>query len=320
MVACLLLRRLMLSYSEILKRAYYITIQNPLLWLFGLFVVGGFNLNFLHFQNISLASVHKFTDVRMVVDFFQSNPEVLLAWSGSVLVFSVVFLLITNISRILLVLFVRRFLKKEKQPLEPKKIFQESFKSLQQVIAVSLLTTSLTVIVSAAFLLPTLFLGHTQIQAAVFVIGALILLPLIFAISSINIFTTFFIIVHKQHLAKAFNLATDFFVSKWTDILGLALVLMVVYTVCFFVGVSVISVIRGFFAIAADRVGEFHISLGSAIIFVLRLVSSLLFWLLLGILNVFINTALLLLFLKLITPLEAEQETLAKPAVVPSSA
>ncbi len=61
----------MLSYSRILRQSYFITVRQPVLWLFGLFVFGGFNINFLHFGHKQLS-----VKIYRISDQFLSDPGI----------------------------------------------------------------------------------------------------------------------------------------------------------------------------------------------------------------------------------------------------
>jgi len=305
----------MFSYSSILRQAYHITVKYPILWLFGLFVIGSFNLNFLNFQNIPLRRVTRHENFHMVLDFFQTHPEVLAAISISVLIFSILGLIVTNWSRIMLVLAANEVVEKKslQLPLQIKK----SWRFLAPVIKISLGTTSLIVVCGLGLFLPPLFLTHNQqLQELLWIMGAAVFIPIVFAVSCVNIFTTFFVVVLKQKLSKALDLGTDFFLSRWTKILGLVMALVVIYAVGFFVGVSVIYFLKLLFRLLFE---QFTALPFSVTIWIANAIATVLIWALVAVLNVFFNAALLLLFLQLITPLEAAQKVAAEDGRVVSS-
>lgn len=308
----------MLSYSRIIQQSYRLTMRNPVLWLFGLFVVGGFNLNFLHFQHIPARQVSQSLNPIDVVAFFADHPELLALLSFSLLLFSLLSVVITNWCRIMLVLAVDQILKTKF--LDVREQMGKSKYSLAPVIQVSLGTTFLTVVVAAALILPPFFVtNNPELQTILWAAAAVLFVPIAFAISCINIFTTYFVILFKQRLWPALNLGTDFFVSRWTQILGLTLLLMIIYVVCFFVGVAFIYVVRAIFDLVFGQIGRFSILSLSAMIVLPSVIENIAVWLLLSMLSVFINTALLLLFLELITPIESEEAVLQKVPAVSSA-
>lgn len=303
----------MFSYTNILRKAYSITAHFPVLWVFGLFVIGGFNLNFFQFQDLPARHFLEHIPVRELLMFFENHPQKLAGICFSILVFSGASLIATNWSRVMLVLLTRSVLDRNLpnliEQVPPSRFF------IQPVVAVSLFTTSLIVIVASVLFIPPYFIQNPELQTILWSGGVVLFLPIAFAISCINIFTTFFIVLFKQPFAKALNQGTDFFVSRWTQILGIVLLLLILYIFCFFVGISVILIVQNFFRLVLESFQGFHILGESAIIWLPRLLSALAVWMLLAILNVFINTALLLLFLELVKPIEAENAKL--PAVQP---
>lgn len=295
----------MISYSEIVKKAFYATITHPSLWLFGLFAVGGFNLNFLNFENVPLRKMVLEHDIMSLTVYSQSHPAVLAAASLAVLFFSLFGLVATNWSRIMLILLGDSIIKTQKPQVAEQ--IKKSGGSLWLVIQISMITVVFMLIVAGVLFVPPLLLDIDQsFKILLLEIGAVIFLPLAFAISCINIFTTFYAVLYKKTLTVALNLSTDFFVSRWTQILGLVAVLMVVYFACFVFGVALIFCARAFFGLLFLILAKFNIFSFSAIIGILKTGSNVLLWFLLAGLSAFFNQTLLILFFKLNIPIASE--------------
>jgi hypothetical protein len=295
----------MLSYSNIVKKAFRITLAHPLLWCFGLFVVGGFNLNFLHYQNVPLRQMIFHPRLLEVAVFFQNHPGFLALASFAVLIGSLLGLVVTNWSRVMLVDLGESVVKIGELKLGEQ--LKKSRQPLFTVIKVSLLTTSLMLLVAAALFLPPLFLGiDASSKILLWEVSSVIFLPLAFTISCVNIFTTFYAVLYKKSWGAALNLGTDFFASRWTQILGLVAVLVVIYCGSFIVGVSLIYAARLALRLVFLELFQFNLLSLSAMMMALKAVSNLLLWLLLAGLSVFFNQALLILFLELNAPLESE--------------
>lgn len=307
----------MISYTAIIKQSYYITIRHPLLWIFGLFAVGAFNVNLFHFQNISFSKPHSVQELYQGLMFFKDHPGVLALASSSLLLFAILGLVLTNWSRIMLALSVDGFI--EHNQMSVGKHLKRSVSTLWTVISISLFTTTLMVLVAVLLFLPPLLLlrGSPQIQSVLLACSAVIFLPLSFTVSSVNIFTIFFAIFFKKRMASALDLGTDFFVSRWMHILGLLVVLFVIYIAGFMLGISIIYIIKVAFNLLFAFLLRFNIFPLSAIILVPQLVASVLLWVLLAGLSVFFNTAIYLLFMELITPVTAEPEKFKVSLSVP---
>jgi hypothetical protein len=305
-----------MAYYRLLKNAYKLTVRNPVLWIFGLFVVGSFNVNFLQFHdNVDINSWYSLTPVS-IVDYFQVRPVLLALSSLALLGVTLAGLVITNWSRIMLVLLVKSLI--ETKQTELKKSIEQSRFLLWAVIKASLMTTIFMLVVAAALLTPPFFVKSLQHQVGLWVMGFLLFLPLAFTISCINIFTTFFIVLFRKNFVVALNLATDFFISKWTSVLGLTFVLVVIYCTGFAAGVVLIYLLKFILGSVLGAFPAIPSPVLSAIIMGVQVVGGLLLWILIAGLNVFFNTALLLLFFELITPIKTKKEKEEVKEMVPS--
>ncbi len=258
-------------------------------------------MNFLHFQDLNLNIAQAEVEVYKILFFFQVKPQILALVSLGVLLGTVLSLFLTNWSKIMLVLGAEDFL--DRRPFVFKKKFSESLKVLWPVIKVSLLTSAL--MLSAALVLlvpPVFFVESLKYQSLLWVLGAMIFLPMAFTISAFNIFGAFFIIEFKLTAGKALDLATDFFATSWTKILSLAVILMLIYAGVFAGGVLTIFLVKLALNLIFAWLAGLGISTFSGMIVLARIISGVLLWVLVAGLNVFFNTALLLLFKELVKP------------------
>ncbi len=302
----------MISYSKIIADSYQLTVRNKILWLFGLFVIGGFNVNFFQFQKIPLREYHSHFQPLHVLGFFVQHPLVLAGASLSVLIVSVLGLAVTNWSRVMLIRCAHSIIADKHMHVERE--IRLSKQSLFSIIRLSLTTTLLIVVAAGVLFIPPFFLGfEINQQQTLWTAGVVIFLPIAFTISCVNIFASFFIVLLKRSLSSAITLGTDFFARNWTAILGLSLILMVIYVLAFFVGIALIYAVKIIFEIATELSGSLGVSYFSAIMRLSAILGNILLWVLLAGLNVFFNTALLLLFLQLITPVKFEEQELGAP-------
>jgi hypothetical protein len=300
----------MFSYTKIIKDSYRITMQNKILWLFGLLVVGGFNLNFFYFQNIELPSQSGMLEI---AKYFQHHPGILALVSFLVLVVSLVSLVLTNWGRIILTLLTSKILETGRIDLQDQ--LKKSTKSLFTVIRISLLTTFLMICVAGSLLLaPVLLAANSPYQVLLAALGSAIFLPLAFTISCLNIFTTYFAVLWGLNLKKALDVGTDFVISHWSKILGLAVVLIIIYTLISVFGVAVFFLLK----LLKSYFEELGIWRNSAIMVLCRLLLWSFWWLLIAGLNVFFNTALLMLFLELVKPVKKDEVAAKEMATSPA--
>lgn len=302
----------MFSYSRIIKDSYRLTLENPVLWLFGLFVAGGFSLNFLHFVNLPVEELKTQHSLSEVLSFIQGHPGILAGLSISILFFSVLGLVLTNWAKVVLILSTLSIIKDKR--LELSKQIRLSQQPLGGVIKVSLFTSALILVVAGVFLAtPFWWLENSSYQIMFWTLGAVIFVPLAFAISCVNIFTTYFMVVYGLNFRKGLNLGLDFFFTKWSSILGLAVILMVIYSVCFAAGIAFISLVQILLEAFNSQLGIWGIS---AIILISKVASGIFLWLLLAGLNVFFNASLLMMFLDLNTPIKDEKAKLTEEIAV----
>ena len=116
-----------------------------------------------------------------------------------------------------------------------------------------------------------------------------------------------FIVTLGMPFKKALDAGTDFFVVNWTEIFGLSVVLLIIYIAGFALVIGLLGLVKivlkdGVIALGAAEVLHF-----SGLFIIIKSLGVLLVWIMLGILNAFFNTALLLFFLKKITPAKSEE-------------
>lgn len=305
----------MFSYSDIIKQSYYIVKRYPALWLFGIFVIGTFNINFLHFLNWP-DGLSKKANLAQLLMYFNEHPARLAFLSFSILWISLLSLVLTNWSRVMLLLSSKSILEKKFFNIAQES--RASGKLLWPVIKISILT-SVCMLAVAAVLAAPLLVDDLLLQNILWGLGLGIFLPLAFTISCLNIFITMYAVILKLPLKKSIALGTDFFVANWTEVLGLSALLIIIYFAAFALGVGLLALIKlilrfGLIALATPGFLQF-----SYIFIIIKTLGAVLFWLLLGALNVFFNTALLLFFLKKITPVKHADKLLDSQAV-PSAA
>ncbi|MDE2311954.1 MAG: hypothetical protein KGJ93_02600 [Patescibacteria group bacterium] len=309
----------MFSYSDILRRAYHITKRHVALWVFGLFVIGTFNINFLRFSGLLSGQSIRTANSLELLGYFQDHPGRLALFCLSVLWVAALSLILTNWSRVMLLLLGQAAIEKRYDGW--RRQVSSSWRLLWPVIVISLLTSLLMFFVLAVLLAP-LWVADPQLQGMLWVLGLMVFLVLAFTISCLNIFITMFVVVLRLPLGRAVDAATDFFVAHWAQILGLTSILAVIYLFCFGVGVGVLGLVKLLAQIILLDLragGALHIHW---IFTIIKFLTGLLLWLLLGGLNAFLNVALLLFFGEKIKPLksgEGQAAELIQPSPAPMS-
>lgn len=308
----------MLSYTSILKKSYSITIRYPVLWLFGVFVFGGFNLNFVYFQGLPLEELGRPGGWESLLVYFQNRPLMLAGLLVLLLLVSAAALLLTSWSRIMLVLSAQSVLQTRQLALTEQ--LKKSRHSLWPVLLVSLFTSALLILLALGLLgTPFWWLANQPQKSFFWSMGAVIFVPLALTISCINIFTSFFVVVFRVPAKKGLNLGTDFFITNWSRIIAFGAVLMVIYTVGFVSGVAVVYLLKLLADASLGVSGQFLPNVISPALLVTNLTSTIFLWVLVSALNVFFNTALLLMFFDLTTPTKSEEAESEKVLVSPAT-
>jgi hypothetical protein len=171
-------------------------------------------------------------------------------------------------------------------------------------------------IVGCAFLLAPLLIENMNLRLLFWIAGVEVFLPVVFVISCINIFTKFFVVIFKLDFKKALDLGTDFFITNWSQILGLTVILMIIYSAGFSVGLAILEFAKILIKMLYSQ-SVFGLSQNSGMI--IRVLAGLVLWLFMAGLNVFFNTALLLFFFKSTTQIRAEsvaKEAIVAPAII----
>ncbi len=300
----------MFSYSDIIKQAYLITKRHPLLWLFGMFLIGVFNLNFFLSQ-ITPRQLGSRIDAATLAAYFTHHPAQLATISLSILWLSLGSLLLTNWSKILLLLSTQSLLDKRAVNLSEQ--VKQSKSMLWPVIKMSFLT-SLFILGALLVLIAPMWIDIDVpvLQNMLWILAAIIFLPLAFTISCLNIFTGMYIVLFRLPLAKALNAATDFFASHWSETLGLGLILGVIYLAGFALGSGLLELAKEaakIIALSFNQMGVLHVS---PFFIIIKSLAGFGLWVLLGILNAFVNIALLLFFLQKVRAVPTEENERVK--------
>jgi hypothetical protein len=294
-----------IDYWLILKRSYQVTIRHPGLWLLGLLLAGGFNINFFYWANLRLRWRNS-GDV--VADWVQQNfhtshiiPAFLLILAAAAFI-----IIVANWAKIIFVLYTSDILKLQRMrparpaPAGPISALRESPRYLVSVTAMSVFTVIATGAVT------TVLAGATQIlfdsRGVVWLTAVLLLATFVFFFSCLNIFATFFVIFYRKRFAGALNLSLDLIVSRARVIVEMATLLLVIYGLCFFVGTSLLFLFKLSAVGLLTPLLQHGLVPQAAFFGLITGFSGLLLWVWLAIVNTFFNVSLLLLFTQLVRP------------------
>jgi hypothetical protein len=331
-----------MQYSTILKTAYQTTINHPSLWFFGLFLLSGPNLLFLYFQHnlggVSTTitpsgfSFNSLEDLRAGVMLLLIGLGILMAvvmsWVKILLVLhSVYFLKLPRVK-----LGLRRASDAQVTPADTLPsywgfvpvLLKESQRYVVRVLLLNIVAWVLLAGGLFLLLVPVVATsGDPARQSSLAALAFLLGIPLVFVISTQNIFAIFVAVLYQKSVRTALALAWDLLVIKWPAIVMLTLVLLFIYGMVFFAGFSVAGSIASLVRLVPQLLGAPGVDAILLLTTLAAVVRTVFFVILVAGVNVFFNVALLLLFYELMPPLllhhvakETEPE-LAASAVPP---
>jgi hypothetical protein len=315
-----------MDFAALFRRAYLTTINNPALWLFGLFLTSGFNAHwFVLFNQLQFAVKNPATLGREVLEHPADATLIII----SLLATGAITLVVSNWAKILLFLHAAEILKLKRvmpgwrrasdavassvDPASPtifglqKKLIHESQRYFWPVVGVSVLTGAMTIAVAIILFFPAGYLLRAdQNQGIVLALAMALFTVLLLFISFQNIFATLFIILYQRGIRSALNLALDLIVTKWQHIAVFAVILLVIYGLGVSAAFGIVHLSRGPIAVGFAIASHANMTAAALLFGAEWILVSLLLLVWVALLNVFSNVALLILFNDLVKAKPAE--------------
>jgi hypothetical protein len=274
-----------MNYVQILRSAFRLTINNPLYWLFGLVVYGGFNsylLNFFAFQSPAT---------------WQEWLKIFQALGPLWVLTAVLCFLVAIALKLKFIILVHGLLH---EPTSPPTAVTECALCRRQheqavpwlrLFANALLTSVVTIAATGLIMflvnvVLTQFESGNMTSTVINTVSALVATALL---GAWNLFTSYFIIIHDLNFARAAKAAIDLFARRARIVIEFIVILSLVYILVTLTGNSLISI--------------WNHGLYGATQLVIRILGLGLFLVLFMINNVFFNTAFLVFFDKIVKPL-----------------
>lgn len=294
-----------MNYKVIFLKAYLLTTRNPVLWMFGLFLSSGFNLNIFY----ALVSDRSGVIWEAMRNSIQGRP-LLIGISG---VSAVVVFVFLNYLKAWFISEAHEHIhpqgnkcklcvKREERQEWPKR-----FPDLSVVVKV-LLASVITILASSLAAVPLNYLVISHSAPSLIGLTAVAGFIIICAIACWNSFAVFYIILHGQSFGSAARLSFDLLSMRTKQVFEFVFLLLIVYLVTVGIGSFLITMAQ----VKADWSG-----LALPLVVSGKAVFGLLFGIWVAITNTFFNFALLLFFDQLVKPVEKEEVI---PAVLPQSA
>lgn len=228
-----------MSYKEVLSQAYALTIRNPLLWIFGIVMLGGFNLFLINFFSLIPGGQWKIWPTHFE-NMFDSS---ILSWLTFLVAVVIIFTALNFVKIVFIVIvhgLIHTKLQNECVLCTKLSADDESQKPLPYLLWL------VNVVIASAFTI-LLTLGITLAANAVLrsqgydspgaiVVNLLFIAVLTCAIGTWNIFTNYFIIWHGLKFSAASAAAIDLIVKRARIIMEFVILLSLVYSLSVAVG------------------------------------------------------------------------------------
>jgi hypothetical protein len=307
-----------MHYKEILQKAYSVTINNPILWIFGLFLSAGFNLNMAYIGTVGWDKPGEFS--RSVWEMFRSWPFA--AISGSIAAIVALFLISTFLKTFFVTESHLRIhdVKNKTCPLcisqEQQKTFRQRMPKSYSIgkIAIASIVTIAISVAAAGLLNYAIGQSGSASSPAVLSFSALATIIIICGIGSWNVFAVLFILWYGRSFGSAAQMSFDLISVKIKQVTEFVILLAVIYGALVVVGsVLIITSQYSFTALFAPLQDYSVLKPVSSII---RMLAMIAFWVWLSISNVFFNICLFVFFDELVKPISKEEAIEAVPGVL----
>ncbi len=306
-----------MHYKELLQKAYAITINNPILWIFGLFLSAGFNLNMAYFGTVGWDKPAGFG--RHALEFFREWPFATI--SGSLAAVVILFLVSTFI-KTYFVTETHLLIHDVEKKLCPLCISQEHQKTLRSrlprsysvgKIAVASLVTIAVTVTAAGFMNYLFGQSDSANTPAMLSLSALATVIIICGIGCWNVFVVLYILWYGKSFGSAAQLSLDLLSEKIKQVTEFVFLLVVIYGALVLVGSVLILLSQYSFNALVAPLNKGYLA-GLPMMF--RMLAMLAFWVWLGITNVFFNICLFVFFDDMVKPIAKMEPAKAIPGLM----
>jgi hypothetical protein len=307
-----------MRYIQLITRACRIVIDHPILWVLGLFMAAGFNINWLYLNTLT----HSNTVDRMLTrtaTILQDSSWARILLSG---IIAVIVLVIASLVKIIFWQRSHRIIHDRAkgtcdvchrlvdQPDSPPR----ARSVLIPVTIISIATAVVNTLLTLAMYQLFSWQGVSSLSAVVMICSLIIAA----GISLSSVIAILFMIIQRQSLNNATRLTIDLLRRHWTALIEFTLTIMLLYGVCVVVGSAIIGLSQNGFTHLLQSVHSV-IALPRVVAAILASIATAVFWVWFAVTNACSNMALLLLFGELVYPAaspEAELSAVKAPASV----
>lgn len=281
-----------MNYFKILHIAKSLTAKNPIFWLFGLVLYGGFNLYFLNF--FALFSKTEWHTWPITVQNIFGNAiysYVLLIVTGIIL------FVLWNLIKIIFIVLVHNEIHKVLE-LECDLCVKVKAEQLNYWVWMKsvLLASVVTIVLSTSivFAISSVVYGFGKESVPAVIINGLIIVVVTSVIGAWNLFTSFFVVMHGMWFSRASKAALDLLTLRFRAVIEFGFIISAIYFMAAY--------------IANAFIYTWHHGIGGETGSILRGAALIIFVLWFAFNNVFFNIALIVFFNKLVKSISARKE------------
>jgi MFS family permease len=298
----------LIDYSKIATTAIRVTINNPLLWFFGIFLAGGFNFNWLFLSHSGFSHTG-----RWAMQFWRgslADPD-RFVWQWVAFIIVIIFgWVILNWVKIIFIynvadlLNVERLGKKSDDPeltiwRQQKKLFRFGRRSLSTVLGVSVFVALSQGIVSSVLSGPLLWQRYIAPIPAMVVLGTGLFILFMLLFSLLNFFGAVYAVLYHYRFHDALAAASRLIRQHLKELFITCILLLAIYTAGVVAGLEVANAARAVFTHVGPQFDSLDVWHGYT---AHPDVVGILFLLWLGFLNAVFNVGLFLFFQHFVKP------------------
>ena len=279
-----------MRYTQILHTAKELAIKNPLFWLFGLVLYGGFNLYAINFFALT-----NYVEVGISPSLLMPHQYMLLLLAGIIL------FVVMNNAKILFIMMVHNELHDIKKMTCTACVLVTTknipyFTWLRNV----LVTSSITILMTSAIAYASGFIisVYALDNGPVIIMNVIFTVLVACVIGTWNLFASYFIVMHNLSFSKASSAALDLLVTRLRIISEFIIILLLFYGASAIIG-------NAFIYVWQEGVAGVNI-------FSIRLIALILFIAWFACNNAFFNIALVVFFDALVKSIGSEDKELLK--------
>jgi hypothetical protein len=299
-----------MRYIQLISRACRIVIDHPVLWVFGLFMAAGFNINWLY--------LNTFTHSNTVDRMAHRATIILQDFSAArILASALLIILLLAVTSVIKIIFWRlshRSLHSRMRgtcevchrPADQPIITLRIGAALPAVMIISIAAVVVNTLVALS--LYQLFIRHGVTSLSTLVLICCVIIAAVVSLCSVLV--TLFMLVQRQRLNNSIRLTADLLQHRWLEIVEFVLLLMLLYGFSVVIGSAIISLSQSGFTNIADALQRV-IELPRVVPATLASIATAIFWVWFAVTNACYNMALLLLFGELVHPVATPEAELA---------